>query len=57
MSAAEIAARRAAACRAFWSDEPLNLYYRRETGSDAFTLKAFIAFVLTMPRAEFDAVA
>lgn len=57
MSTAEIAARRAAAVRAFWSDDPLNVTYRREIGDRPFTLKAFILFVLEMPSRQFDQLA
>lgn len=46
--------RRAAAVRAFWSDDPLNLTFRRQVGP-TFSLKAFIAFVADLPRDQFDA--
>ena len=56
MSAAEIAERRATACRAFWSDDPLNLHYRREIGRASFSLKEFVLFVVTLPRDEFNSI-
>ena len=44
-----------AACRAFWSDHPLNLAFRHQHGSDNFTLKAFVQFVVAMPPGQFAA--
>lgn len=46
--------RRAAAVRAFWSDHPLNLTYRRTRG-ETFSLREFIAFVLDLPQEQFEA--
>lgn len=57
MTTAEIAARRAAAVRAFWSDDALNVNYRREIGDQPFTLKAFIAYVLDLPSRQFEQLA
>ena len=54
MSAVEIAERRDAACRAFWSDDRLNVHFRRETGKASFSLKEFILFVTLLPRDEFN---
>ena len=51
---AETETRRAAARKAFWSDHPLNLTYRQVVGP-TFSLKSFIAFVVAMPREQFDA--
>ena len=51
----ETTLRRDAARKAFWSDHPLNLTYRQEIGSSTFSLKSFIAFVVAMPREQFDA--
>ena len=45
--------RRAAACRAFWSDHPLNLAFRAERQQTIFSLKEFVAFVIAMPSAQF----
>jgi hypothetical protein len=56
MSADQIAERRAAACRAFWSNDPLNLYFQRETGKSSFSLKEFIQFVLLLPHDEFKGI-
>jgi hypothetical protein len=47
-------ARRDAACRAFWSDEPLNLAYRQEIADQPFSLKEFVSFVLAMPSDKFS---
>lgn len=49
--------RRDAAVKSFWSDDPLNLTYRRETGQNSFSLKSFIAFVVAMPREQFESCA
>lgn len=57
MSTAEIAARRAAACRSFWSDDPLNVAYRQETGAQSFTLRDFIAYVIELPSRQFEQLA
>ncbi|CAN7378252.1 hypothetical protein LJR220_003366 [Bradyrhizobium sp. LjRoot220] len=46
--------RRAAAVRAFWSDDPLNLSFREKVGP-TFSLKAFVAFVVDMPADQFEA--
>lgn len=46
--------RRDAAVRAFWSDDPLNLTYRRSRG-ETFSLREFIAFVLDLPQEQFEA--
>ncbi len=51
---AQHAERRDAAVRAFWSDDPLNMTFRRSRG-DTFTLREFIAFVLDLPQEQFDA--
>jgi hypothetical protein len=51
----EVERRRAAACRSFWSDHPLNLAYRRHIGRETFALKPVVAFVLSLPQGEFDA--
>ncbi|WP_315833947.1 hypothetical protein [Bradyrhizobium prioriisuperbiae] len=48
--------RRAAACRSFWSDDPLNVRFRSAVGGRPFSLKEFISFVLAMPAAEFARV-
>lgn len=45
--------RRAAACRAFWSDAPLNIAYREATGANTFSLKDFTAFVIGLPADRF----
>jgi len=45
--------RRAEACRAFWSDQPLNLAYREATGASNFSLKDFVAFVVDLPADDF----
>ena len=50
---ADIEARKAAACAAFWSDRPLNVVFRREIGDRPFSLKEFLAFVLEMPAEQF----
>ncbi len=50
---AEIEARKAAACAAFWSDRPLNVMFRQRVGERAFSLKEFLAFVLEMPAEQF----
>jgi hypothetical protein len=50
----DIDQRRAAAVRAFWSDDPLNVAFRQRAGN-TFSLRAFIAFVVEMPREQFDA--
>ena len=47
--------RKAAACRAFWSDHPLNLAYREKTGSAIFSLAQFVEFVCDMSADEFGA--
>lgn len=52
--ATEAASRRDAAIKTFWSDHPLNLTYRRETGQNTFNLKSFIAFVADLPREQFE---
>jgi len=49
-------ARRGAACRAFWSSHPLNLAFRRKHGTDTFSLKEFVAFVIAMPADQFLAL-
>lgn len=54
MSRSEIAARCDAACRSFWSDDPLNIFYRLQTGRATFSLKDFKSFVLDLPRDEFE---
>jgi hypothetical protein len=46
--------RRAAACRAFWSDHALNITYRKAIGDRPFTLKEFVTFVVAMPPDQFD---
>lgn len=46
--------RREAAIRAFWSDDPLNLSFRRSRG-ETFSLREFIAFVLDLPQEQFEA--
>lgn len=51
---AQRADRRDAAIRAFWSDHPLNLSFRRTRG-ETFSLREFIAFVLDLPQEQFDA--
>ncbi len=48
-------ARRAAACKAFWSDRPLNIAFRHEIGDRPFSLKEFVAFVMDMPAEQFSA--
>jgi hypothetical protein len=53
MSVVQNEARRAAACRAFWSDAPLNVAYREVVDHRPFTLREFIAFVLAMPAKQF----
>lgn len=45
--------RRAAACQAFWSDRPLNLAFREQRQTDAFSLKDFVAFVVDLPSDQF----
>jgi len=52
---ARIEERRTAAVKAFWSDHPLNLTFRRQTGKTTFNLKAFIAFVIELPEEQFEA--
>jgi hypothetical protein len=47
--------RKAAACRAFWSDHPLNVAYREKVGSSVFTLSAFVEFVTEMSADDFAA--
>jgi hypothetical protein len=47
--------RTAAACRAFWSNHPLNLAYRQANGTETFPLSAFVAFVREMPADDFAA--
>ncbi|MDB5621067.1 hypothetical protein [Tardiphaga sp.] len=47
--------RKAAACRAFWSDAPLNVRYREVVGDRPFSLKEFVAFVMDMPAEQFSA--
>lgn len=42
-----------AACRAFWSNHPLNLEMRKTR--DEFTISEFIAFVVAMPADKFNA--
>lgn len=49
----EIEARRAAACRAFWSDYPLNGAYRQVVDDWPFTLREFVAFVVATPTDQF----
>lgn len=51
---AKIERRRAAAVSAFWSDDPLNLSFRKVVGN-TFSLKAFISFVVEMPEEQFVA--
>jgi hypothetical protein len=46
--------RKAAACRSFWSDDPLNLAYRNHTGRHSFTLRAFVNFVVGLPDEQFE---
>jgi hypothetical protein len=46
-------ARRAAACRAFWSDHTLNREFRIICGDRPFTLKEFVAFVIGLPADQF----
>jgi hypothetical protein len=46
-------ARRAAACRAFWSDHTLNREFRIICGDRPFTLKEFAAFVIGLPADQF----
>jgi hypothetical protein len=52
---ADAEARKAAACRAFWSDAPLNVQYREVVGDRPFSLKEFVAFVMGMPAEQFSA--
>lgn len=52
--AAEQAARREAAVRSMWSDNPLNLSARQAIG-ETFTLRQLIAFVTAMPADQFEA--
>jgi hypothetical protein len=47
--------RRAAACRFFWSNHPLNLAYRAQHGEGTFSLKAFVQFVVDMSSDDFAA--
>lgn len=49
-------AMRAAACRSFWSDDPLNRAYREIKG-ETFSLKDFTAFIEAMPPEQFLALA
>lgn len=49
----EITTRREAALKTFWSDHPLNLTYRQEAGQ-TFSLKSYIAFVIDLPREQFQ---
>jgi hypothetical protein len=46
--------RRAAACRAFWSDHPLNLAFRNQQQAETFSLREFTAFVVAMPSEQFQ---
>lgn len=55
LSLSESEARRAAACRAFWSDHPLNLLYRQRHGERTFSLREFKTFVLSLSADEFQA--
>ncbi len=54
LAKSEIEERRAAARRAFWSDDPLNVAFRQLAGN-TFSLRAFIAFVVDLPRDQFEA--
>jgi hypothetical protein len=54
MKERETEVRKAAACRSFWSDDPLNLAYRDHTGRHSFTLRAFVAFVVGLPQDRFE---
>lgn len=45
--------RRAEACRAFWSDAPLNLAFRDQRQTHTFSLSDFTAFVIALPSDEF----
>lgn len=47
-------ARRIAACRAFWSDHRINIEFRTARGDRPFTLKEFVAFVVSMPIHQFE---
>lgn len=50
---ADVERRKAAACRAFWSDQPLNVAYRRYRARESFALKDFVAWTVALPVDDF----
>jgi len=50
-----LAERTDSARRSFWSDDPLNITFRQETGKTTFSLREFIAFVIELPQEQFEA--
>lgn len=51
---ADMERRKAAACRAFWSNQPLNVAYRQHRDRESFALKDFVAWTIALPVADFD---
>lgn len=52
--ALELHRRKTLACHAFWSDQAINIEFRTVRGDRPFTLKEFVAFVVSMPNHQLE---